>query len=48
MKKTLEVDILTSQTQNHVSYITKKPKTNKVCGCMLQNKGREMSPYKYS
>lgn len=32
LKAPLEADILVSQKQNHVSYITKKPKINTVCG----------------
>ena len=38
LKTPLEVDILAFQEPNHVSYITKKPKINTVCGCTLQNK----------
>lgn len=37
-KTPLEVDILASLRRNHVSYITKKPRINMVCGCTLQNK----------
>lgn len=37
-KTPLEVDILASLRGNHVSYITKKPRINMVCGCTLQNK----------
>lgn len=38
LKEPLEVDILASHKLNHVSYITKKPRINMICGCMLQNK----------
>lgn len=41
LKTPLEVDILASKKQNYVSYITKKPKINMVCGLKLQNKESE-------
>lgn len=37
----LEVDRRASEKPKHVSYITKKPMINMVCGCKLQNKERE-------
>lgn len=48
LKTPLEDDILASQKQNHVSYITKKPKINKVLVCMLQNKEREIPHNDYT